>query len=72
MVSTASPFKFCDSVLDALGIADRAAGTGVIGQLAEAAGQPAPRPLAELAGRAVRFEGVTDPAGMAGAVRAML
>ena len=72
VVSTASPFKFCDSVLDALGIADRAAGTGVIGQLAEAAGQPAPRPLAELAGRAVRFDGVTDPAGMAGAVRAML
>ena len=72
VVSTASPFKFCHSVLDALGVREKAAGTDLIRQLSEVTGRPAPAPLAGLAGRAVRFTDVTAPERMADAVRAML
>lgn len=54
--STASPFKFCASVLDALGVTEHAPGTGVLGQLTAKTGRPAPKPLASLAGKAVRFD----------------
>ena len=59
VVSTASPFKFCKSVLEALGETDFAAGTDIIAQLAQKTGKPAPAPLASLAGKAVRFTDVT-------------
>ncbi len=72
VVSTASPFKFCTSVLDALGVRQHAAGTAVLDQLAEASGQQPPAPLAGLKGRAVRFTGVTEKEGMAAVVEAML
>ena len=62
--STASPFKFCASVLDALGVTEHAPGTGVLGQLTAKTGRPAPKPLASLAGKAVRFDQVTDKAAM--------
>ncbi len=55
VVSTASPFKFCDSVLNAIGVTDLAQGTGLIDQLAETTGIAAPVPLAELKGREIRF-----------------
>ena len=58
-VSTASPFKFCKSVLEALGETSFAAGTDIIAQLAQKTGKPAPAPLAGLAGKAVRFTDVT-------------
>ena len=62
--STASPFKFCASVLDALGVTEHAPGTGVLGQLTAETGRPAPTPLASLAGKPVRFDQVTDRGDM--------
>ena len=59
VASTASPFKFCRSVLEALGETSFAAGTDIIAQLAQKTGKPAPAPLAGLAGKAVRFTDVT-------------
>ena len=59
VVSTASPFKFCQSVLEALGETEFAAGTDIIAQLAKKTGKTAPTPLAGLAGKAVRFTDVT-------------
>lgn len=64
VVSTASPFKFCDSVLSALGEETGAPGTELIGRLAAVTGMKAPAPLAGLSGRAVRFTGCTDRADM--------
>ena len=55
VVSTASPFKFCKSVLEALGETEFAPGTGILSQLAERTGKPVPAPLAGLAGKKVRF-----------------
>lgn len=61
VVSTASPYKFCDSVLCALGVETDAPGTELIGRLERATGTTAPAPLADLAGRAVRFEACVAP-----------
>ena len=72
IASTASPFKFCASVLDALGCKEHAAGTGIIAQLAEVSGKAAPAPLAGLAGKAVRFETVADKDAMRSVVAAFL
>ena len=55
VLSTASPFKFCSAVLPAIGVEELKPGTEIITQLSEATGVPAPRPLAELAGKDVRF-----------------
>jgi len=55
VVSTASPFKFCDSVLDALGESTSAPGTELIDRLSQRCGVPAPAPLSGLTERAVRF-----------------
>ena len=70
--STASPFKFCASVLDALGVAEHAPGTGVLGQLTAETGRPAPKPLASLAGKPVRFGQITDKADMRAVVAEFL
>ena len=72
VVSTASPFKFCSSVLTALGVKEQRAGTDVLAQLSEKAGVPAPRPLASLAGKSVRFRGSVEKDDMAAVVRDML
>lgn len=56
VASTASPFKFCDSVLDALGIKDIKKGTAMLEQLAEVTGRPAPAPLASLKTKKVIFD----------------
>lgn len=63
VVSTASPYKFCDSVLRALGVETDAPGTELIGRLERATGTRAPAPLANLAGRAVRFDMCVAPEG---------
>ena len=55
VVSTASPFKFCDSVLGALGVTELAEGTEILDQLAELTGVAAPAPLASLKSKQVRF-----------------
>ena len=65
VVSTASPFKFCDSVLGALGATDLAQGLGIIDQLSQLTGVPAPAPLEGLKGKDVRFRQVTDKEHMA-------
>lgn len=56
LVSTASPFKFCDNVLGALGIKEQAQGVAILDQLGSLTGQQPPVPLASLGGKAVRFE----------------
>ena len=45
VVSTASPFKFCDSVLGALGVSELAAGTAILDQLSQQTGVPVPAPF---------------------------
>ena len=72
IVSTASPFKFCASVLGALGCSEQAGGTAIISQLAELTGRAAPAPLAGLAGKPVRFTGCVERDEMTRAVREML
>ena len=58
--STASPYKFCDSVLSAIGEKPVSDSVERIAQLEAASGVKAPRRLAELKGKAVRFDGVTE------------
>ena len=55
VASTASPFKFCDSVLGALGVTDLAEGTALLDQLSALTGVPVPAPLAGLKDKTVRF-----------------
>ena len=56
VVSTASPFKFCDSVLGALGVNEFAAGTNILDQLEKLTGVSTPAPLAVLKSKTVRFQ----------------
>lgn len=55
IASTASPFKFCDSVLGALGVTELASGVDILDQLSQVTGQPVPAPLAGLKHKAPRF-----------------
>ena len=72
VVSTASPYKFADSVLDALGEGGTAEGLGLIDKLSEATGTKPPQPLLALKGKRVRFDQVVEKDGMRDAVRAFL
>lgn len=72
VVSTASPFKFCDSVLSALGVNDQKQGTDILAQLSEVTGVPVPAPLAALSGKEIRFTTNTTKERMADQVREML
>ena len=72
VVSTASPFKFCDTVLGALGVTELAEGTDIIAQLAKKTGVEAPAPLAGLAGKAKRFDKTVTKDHMVDAVLDML
>ena len=60
VVSTASPFKFCSSVLDALGEHEFAPGTEILDQLSQLTGVEVPKPLASLKDKQVRFDTVTE------------
>ena len=64
VVSTASPFKFCDSVLSALGDESKLCGTELIEKLSEVTGRKVPYPLAGLDKREKRFNGVCEKADM--------
>ncbi len=64
VVSTASPFKFCDNVLDALGVTDQAHGLDILDQLSQATGQPVPAPLDALRHKAPRFTGWVEKEDM--------
>ena len=72
VASTASPFKFCASVLHALGVAEHRPGTQILAQLTSVTGRPAPAPLAGLAGKCVRFDEVADKAAMEAVVTEFL
>ena len=72
VVSTASPFKFCDSVLGALGEKEIARGLDALDQLTARTGQPAPAPLAGLREKEVRFHQVVEKDHMLDAVRLLL
>lgn len=72
VVSTASPFKFCESVLNALGIADIRPGCDVIDQLSEVSGVKAPLPLLTLKDKEVRFTDVVEKPAMDDAVLKMI
>lgn len=72
VVSTASPFKFCDSVLQALGVTEQAAGLDILDQLSEKTGEPVPAPLAALRNKPLRFRDVVEKEHMVNAVLGML
>ena len=60
VASTASPFKFCASVLGALGEQEIRPGVEVLDQLSQVTGAPVPAPLAALKGKVRRFDTVAD------------
>ena len=72
VASTASPFKFCGSVLGALGETEVASGLDALDQLSEKTGLPAPAPLAGLRSKTVRFNTTVEKDHMVDAVLSML
>ena len=72
VVSTASPFKFTAAVLEAIGSPCDGNGLDLIERLENAAGIPAPAPLASLRSRSVRFAENTEKADMACILRKFL
>ena len=72
VVSTASPYKFCDSVLKAIGEDARGTGTQLIETLSLRTGTEIPRPLAGLDKREVRFDQIVEKEDMPQAVLEML
>ena len=72
VLSTASPYKFCASVLEALGVSEFRSGTGIIGQLEEKSRTEAPLPLKSLADKQVRFDRVEEKSAMTEVVREFL
>ena len=72
VASTASPFKFCDNVLGALGERNLREGLDILDQLSEKTGQPVPAPLAGLRGKSARFQRTEEKEHMVDAVLDML
>lgn len=72
VVSTASPFKFCPAVMEALGVKEPAHGLDSIQQLSDLTGIAAPAPLTGLAGKRIRFDQTVEKEQMVAAVREML
>ena len=72
VLSTASPYKFCDHVLRAIGAEAEGSGTQLIDTLSEFTGTQVPRPLAGLDKREVRFDRVVEKKEMPSAVLEML
>ena len=62
IASTASPFKFCRSVIEALGGTLENDDVTQLEVLSQLTGVPAPAPLAALAGKTPRFDRVVDKA----------
>lgn len=71
-VSTASPFKFCDSVLKAIGETPKGEGVDLIDQLQYVTGRPAPWRLAALREKERRFDLRRKKEEMTEVVRAFL
>ncbi|NCB74798.1 MAG: threonine synthase [Clostridia bacterium] len=72
IVSTASPYKFADSVLSAFGEASVQSGAELINRLEAVTGTTAPKPLTGLDGREVRFTGCTAKEAMPDVVMGFL
>lgn len=72
VVSTASPFKFCDSVLEALGEHSAFGGLELIDKLEAVTGVRAPKPLKTLRGKQVRFGECVGKAEMGDVVERFL
>jgi threonine synthase len=72
VVSTASPFKFCGSVLGALGRPSAAPGLELIDALTAVSGTAAPEQLRALRGKRARFDGAVEKSGMRAAVENFL
>ena len=72
VVSTASPFKFCAGVLDALGVHEHRSGTDILDQLSEFTGVEVPMPLATLKNKHRRFDAVSEKERMVDQVLNML
>jgi len=68
VVSTASPFKFCDSVLEALGQPQKGSGAQLLDLLSKETGYDVPVPLASLKGKSPRFSGTVPIENMKGEV----
>ena len=64
VLSTASPYKFCGSVLGAMGVEELKPGTEILHQLEEKTRTTAPLPLKSLAGKPVRFTQETQKQNM--------
>lgn len=69
IVSTANPYKFCGSVLSALGEECKASGLELIKELSDVTGVAPPKSLLELSGRSERFKDVVDKGQMTQVVR---
>ena len=72
VASTASPFKFCDAVLHALGVEEVRPGTAALDQLAEVTGCAGPLPLTSLKHKTPRFDGSVEKTEMLGTVLSFL
>lgn len=72
VVSTASPFKFCPAVLEALDVQAPSKGLESITELERLTGLIAPSPLTSLNGKQIRFTKSVAKDEMADAVRQML
>jgi threonine synthase len=60
VASTASPFKFCDAVLHALGVEEVRPGVDALDQLTEVTGIAGPTPLTSLRTKTPRFDGSVE------------
>ena len=72
VLSTASPYKFCDHVLRAIGSGTEGSGTQLIDTLSRVTGTQIPWPLAGLDKREIRFDQVVEKSDMPSAVLGML
>ncbi len=70
--STASPYKFCDHVLRAIGETPRGCGTDLLDQLHTVTGATIPSRLAALKGKTRRFDQTAEKAEMERVVQAFL
>ena len=68
VVSTASPFKFCQAVLEALGQPYTGSGVMLIDKLSEVTGCAVPAPLSGLKNKIPRFTDIVETGGMTKAV----
>jgi threonine synthase len=72
VASTASPFKFCDAVLHALGVEEVRPGVDALDQLAEVSGVAGPLPLTSLRHKTPRFHGSVEKEQMKATVQDFL